>query len=367
MEAIHPPNRPERISPETFRMFLVINYVCYVGLFAHAMFVPLFTWLGVPALALFNLASVAMWWAARELNRRGKLDIAVVLIKLEVAAHATLAVTLLGWDSGFHFYLWPLIVFAGLNDRISPRSLVLEVTALFVLYATLYWFGRDIHFSAPNDWIKQSLPFINVGVVFTAMGMLAFYFRLASAASEQRLKVLASTDDLTGLTNRRRMIESLQEEVARIRRSGRPATLVIADIDHFKRFNDSYGHACGDRVLQAVAQTLRGRLRTQDIISRWGGEEFLFMLPETDVVGAEIASRKLREAVAQQRVDCDGRKLAVTMTFGIAPLDAKIGIDESISHADDALYRGKEAGRDRIEKWVPLSVETPAPAVTESK
>jgi diguanylate cyclase (GGDEF)-like protein len=213
--------------------------------------------------------------------------------------------------------------------------------------------------------VRQAVPFINVGIVFTAMGMLAFYFRLASSATDERLKVLASTDDLTGLTNRRRMIETLQEEIARIRRSGRPATLVIADIDHFKKFNDNYGHQCGDTVLQGVAQTLRTKLRTQDIIARWGGEEFLFMLPETDVAGAEIASRKLREAVAELRVDCGGRKLAVTMTFGIAPLDHEVGIDESISHADDALYRGKESGRDRIEKWVPA--DTPAPAVTESK
>ena len=352
--------KPERVSPETYRMFLVVNYVCYVGLFAHAMFVPLFTWQGLPTLAVFNLGSVLTWFAARALNKRGKLDIAVVLIKLEVAAHASVAVSLVGWDSGFHYYLWPLIVFAGLNDRISPRALVFEVTSLFVLYATLYWFTRDVHHPWSSQMINQALPFINVGVVFTAMGMLAFYFRLASAASEQRLKVLASTDALTGLTNRRRMVETLHEEIARIRRSKRPATLVMADIDHFKRFNDQYGHHCGDIVLQGVAAELRARLRTQDVVARWGGEEFLFMLPETDLAGARIAAGKLREAIRARRIDCDGQLLAVTMTFGIAPLDAAIGIDESISHADDALYRGKQEGRDRIVQWQPVDSEPPA-------
>jgi diguanylate cyclase (GGDEF)-like protein len=352
--------RPERVSPEAYRMFLVVNYVCYVGLFAHAGFVPLFTWVGLPVLAVFNLCSVVVWFAARSLNKRGKLDVAVVLIKLEVAAHATLAVSLAGWDSGFHYYLWPLIVFAGLNDRISPRALVFEVTALFVLYATLYWFTRDTRFPWPSAVIEQALPFINVGIVFTAMGMLAFYFRLASSASEQRLKVLASTDDLTGLTNRRRMVETLQEEIARIRRSKRPATLVMADIDNFKKFNDTYGHQCGDMVLQGVASMLRARLRTQDVVARWGGEEFLFMLPETDMTGAGIAASKLREAIRQMKIQCGTKTLAVTMTFGIAPLDAAIGIDESISHADDALYRGKQEGRDKLVQWEPANSEPPA-------
>ncbi|MCB9894796.1 MAG: diguanylate cyclase [Planctomycetes bacterium] len=340
-----------RLRPEDYRMYVALRYVCWIGILAHAAFIPMFWWLGSTTLAWFNVGSVAAWVLARYANERGLLDLSAVLIKLEVAAHASVAVSLLGWDSGFHFYLWPLIPFAGLNDRISPRVVFLEVAALFMLYSMLYWYTRGIHFHGPSQAVTEAVPFINVGVVFTAMGMLAVYYRLASNSAERKLKVLASTDDLTGLMNRRRMIENIDEEMNRIRRSGRAATLVMADIDLFKKVNDTHGHLAGDIVLQAVASELRHRLRSQDFIARWGGEEFLFMLPETEVTGAKIAAEKLREAMRALEIDCGKVKLKVTMTFGIAPLDPAIGIDESISHADDALYAGKQAGRDRVVVW----------------
>lgn len=340
-----------RLSAGSRRLFVAIDYVCLAGLTAHACFIPLFWLLGVPLMAGVNAGAVAAWFLARWFNRRAKLDLAVVLVKLVVAGHATLAVTLLGWDSGFHFYLWPLIPFAGLNERISPRVVFIEVAALFVLYSVLFWFTRDIEFSGRSLQVTRSIPFMNVGVVFTAMGMLAVYYRLATSAAEQRLKVQASTDELTGLTNRRRMLEYINEEAKRIRRSGRSATLIMGDVDHFKQVNDKYGHQAGDAVLVGVAEQLRASLRSQDFIARWGGEEFLFLLPETDVNGAQIAAEKLREAIRGREIECDGRKLKVTMTFGIAPLDSVSGIDECISRADDALYRGKQAGRDRVVTW----------------
>jgi diguanylate cyclase (GGDEF)-like protein len=192
---------------------------------------------------------------------------------------------------------------------------------------------------------------MNVGVVFTAMGMLAVYFRLATTSSERRLKTLASTDELTGLTNRRRMLEHIREELTRMKRSGRSGALIMADIDHFKQVNDKHGHACGDAVLIGVADTLRERLRSQDFIARWGGEEFLFLLPETDESGALIAAEKIRNAIEESTMEWEGKQLNVTMTFGVAPLDPAVGIDESISRADDALYTGKQAGRNRVMRW----------------
>ena len=348
-----------RLSLGSRRMFVALDFVTLVGITAHLGFIPLFTWLQLPVLAAFNVLSVIVWITARVLNRRGKLDLAVVLVKLEVAGHATLAVSMLGWDSGFHYYLWPLIPFAGLNDRISPRVVFVEVVALFVLYSVLYWFTRAIHFQGPSPEVTQAIPFMNVGVVFTAMGMLAVYFRLATSASEQRLRMLASTDELTGLTNRRRMLEHIREEIRRLRRSGRSASLIMGDIDHFKDINDKYGHLCGDEVLEEVSELLRNSLRDQDFIARWGGEEFLFLLPETDDAGGVTAAEKLREAVSKLEVQFEARKLKVTMTFGVAALDPKIGIDESISRADDALYQGKQGGRDQVICW---KNPEPAPA-----
>ncbi|MFV0277307.1 MAG: diguanylate cyclase [Parahaliea sp.] len=164
----------------------------------------------------------------------------------------------------------------------------------------------------------------------------------------RRLAETARIEPLTGLFNRRGFVEEAEAEIQRVFRTGRTFTLILADIDHFKSFNDRYGHACGDYVLSRVASRLADSVRDVDRVARWGGEEFILMLPETNVAGAAVLAAKLRECVAENVLEYSGERLRVTMTFGVSEFQRGESLDNCIARADTALYRGKEEGRDRV-------------------
>nr|WP_269089901.1 GGDEF domain-containing protein [Aquabacterium fontiphilum] len=166
--------------------------------------------------------------------------------------------------------------------------------------------------------------------------------------AEHQLRLQACTDPLTQLRNRRFAMEVAQHEAAVFERGGRPLALLLCDIDHFKRINDQHGHDAGDAVLRAVAQALREGVREIDHVARWGGEEFLVLLPGTEVAEAEQVADRLREAVQRLEAGPRAGALAVTMTFGVSVLRPGEGVEQALARADQALYRGKEAGRNRV-------------------
>lgn len=165
-------------------------------------------------------------------------------------------------------------------------------------------------------------------------------------AAERKLRRLATHDALTGLFNRRRVDQELDQQVAAAQRYGRPLSVVLFDIDHFKRVNDSHGHEAGDEVLKGLAETATDCTRDSDILSRWGGEEFLLVAPETDLAGAEELAEKLRGRIAERVFPEVGR---VTISAGVAQLETDEAADAVVKRADDALYRAKEGGRNRVE------------------
>lgn len=168
----------------------------------------------------------------------------------------------------------------------------------------------------------------------------------------ERLEQTALHDPLTGLANRTKFRQRFEEEVDRQRRSGKPLALVAMDLDHFKQVNDRFGHLAGDMVLRETAKTLRAQVRQTDLVARFGGEEFLILLPETDLTGARHLAEELRLAVEGQDLHLpeSGEKLHITGTFGIAQstADAPLSQDALVEAADRAAYRGKNEGRNRV-------------------
>ncbi|GMU51843.1 MAG: hypothetical protein AMXMBFR33_09890 [Candidatus Xenobia bacterium] len=156
---------------------------------------------------------------------------------------------------------------------------------------------------------------------------------------------LATTDGLTGLTNRRHFFQLAERELGLARRHSEPLSAVLLDVDHFKAFNDTYGHDVGDEVLRVVASTLTGAMRREDLLARYGGEEFVLLLPRTPGPEAfEVVCERLRRAVEECRVK---ETLRVTISLGVADLKPGEGLNELLVRADAALYESKKAGRNR--------------------
>ena len=159
----------------------------------------------------------------------------------------------------------------------------------------------------------------------------------------------AHVDDLTALANRRMFISRLEEEIRRVERSGLPLSLLLFDLDHFKRINDTHGHDVGDRVLSVIGSVTRDFKRSADVAARLGGEEFALLLPDTDGNGAIKVAQRLRSTIAETRIsDNRGGGIQITASFGVATITRNGSVDQVLNSADKALYRAKNAGRNRV-------------------
>jgi two-component system cell cycle response regulator len=160
---------------------------------------------------------------------------------------------------------------------------------------------------------------------------------------------LMTLDGLTQLYNRRYFQEALDREFARSKRYGHPFSLVLFDIDHFKRINDTHGHLAGDDVLRRVSTLLRTKVRTNDIIARVGGEEFAVLLPEAGRIGAVALAEKLRRMIEAEHIEHKGAVIPVTVSLGVAEFDAALESAEALFKlADDKLYEAKRSGRNQV-------------------
>ncbi len=176
----------------------------------------------------------------------------------------------------------------------------------------------------------------------------------------EALRRSVSYDHLTGLANRRAFFEAAESEMDRWSRTQSPLSLIVIDADHFKVVNDTYGHHAGDAVLRHLAAGIAAASRTMDFVARFGGEEFVVLLPSTDLAGAGVVARRLLTSVAAQVVEVDGKRIRYTVSAGIAMMEADMGgLDTLMKRADAALYVAKHNGRNRAEAW---SDEMPVPA-----
>ena len=171
---------------------------------------------------------------------------------------------------------------------------------------------------------------------------------LTLSAALKKLIQDSETDPLTGLFNRRTFLKRIDNEAARFKRSQKPFSILFGDIDFFKKINDTFGHAAGDAVLVSISKLLDTEKREIDQISRWGGEEFLILLPETDIKGAVQLGNKIREKISAQSIMHEGKEIKVTMSFGASIYNGETPIDKTIDLADQRLYLAKESGRNKV-------------------
>jgi two-component system cell cycle response regulator len=164
--------------------------------------------------------------------------------------------------------------------------------------------------------------------------------------NEEEIRVLATTDSLTGLLNRREFTRILTSEMERVKRYETPLSLVMCDIDYFKRINDIFGHDTGDYVLETFANLVKENVRITDRVARWGGEEFMVLMPQSHLAAAKSSAEKLRQTIAQYRFDKVDK---TTVSFGVTELAPQDNSNSLLKRVDDALYQAKRLGRNRVE------------------
>lgn len=335
-----------RASDMFGRLMRVVSVVA--GL-AHTAFIFLFHHVGVPVLALANVASVLIYVLAAILIQRGRVNTATMLAATEVLVHGVVATAMIGWNAGFHHYILLILPVAIVSAYY--RSWVRVTLAVAV---SLGYLGLDFMYRLAEPAVVVSAPllstlhYVNLATMMLIMAVLASTYCHLVRHSEHRLHELACTDPLTQLRNRRFMTEVAQHEAAVFERGGRPLCLVLGDVDHFKRINDRHGHTLGDGVLRAIAQVLREGVREVDHVARWGGEEFLVLLPATEADEAQQVADRLRVGV-QALAEVEGRSgLGLSITLGVAELQPGESIEQALMRADRALYEGKQAGRNRV-------------------
>ncbi len=215
------------------------------------------------------------------------------------------------------------------------------------------WRGEIVNRRKDGRLIDEELI---IAPVRDAKGSTHHYIAIKQNISERKrmedeLRLQATTDALTGMANRREFFSRAESELARIKRGkAGMAAIIMVDIDHFKRVNDTYGHAVGDVVLRHLADTVTGSLRRSDFSGRIGGEEFALMLPETSVEQGVQFAERLRVELEQSKVTTEAGDISYTASFGLALMSADDeNLDAALARADEALYRAKGAGRNRVE------------------
>lgn len=338
------------------RFFAVMDKFSIIQLFVFLFFCGFFAYLMTWRMA--GLAGLgAVIWLVIYLRNRKQHSRGVFMIggglSILYAAYASL---ILGWSSGFFLMIFSSLplVFINMHLRKFPSALV----GLLIGGGTiaLFIFGRYftpvvVLSSTVQEWLY--LANLVWGVVALCMTGYAFEKRASEIEStlvtaNRRLTSLAATDPVTNLSNRRTMMNRIDQEKARLDQTGEAFSLIMIDIDNFKEINDEYGHDGGDFVLVNLATIINFILRKQDQVARWGGDEFLVFLPETNAEGGRIVAEKIRARILTTPFIYHEVDIPVTVTLGVSACDTNIGIGNCIRKADLALYAGKQAGKNRV-------------------
>lgn len=336
---------------------LLVALLMALGLWDVAVRPRLLIWLAVIAILSFVRLGLVLGYRRRV---RGTLE----MIGWEQAFVYTLVVICLVWGIGaipimppslahqalIYFFLIGIAGGAVASYSVHPTACLLSVASLMVPVTVWFAFQNvtELQVLAAGGamYLVASVRATrNSGEFWRRTFRLAWELQQAHTLAQK----LARTDELTGLNNRRAFSALGYQALEHSRRYNRPLTLVMFDIDHFKTINDTHGHAGGDKVLQAVAATMLGRVRTPDIPGRIGGEEFAVLLPETGVDEGVVFAERLRADLERVEVVHKGKTIRFSCSFGVAPRGDDVAIlDTLLMRADEALYQAKNEGRNRV-------------------
>lgn len=340
------------------------NIFYYIVLFAclavHILYLVLFIHYGIKEMAIFNIFSILFYVATVILVSNVKDKLILINFALaEIILNAAVATVYVGWKPDFGMFLLMIIPVGFIlpNKKKSVAFVFMFISLL--LYGVLRFTLADAdstRYNLENESAGNVLYIINISVgtfvliYFTIL--YSFYNRYIESklrVHNEQLKKIASIDPLTQLSNRRAMGEALKKICLMSRQMQTPYVIGIGDIDNFKRVNDTYGHDFGDTVLVTVAEIITENVPEGGCVARWGGEEFLFVIPNTDINGGFECAQKIVRAVSRYEFMNEGESFSVTMTFGVCEGKPDDDVDKIIICADQRLYKGKNSGKNHTE------------------
>ena len=261
-------------------------------------------------------------------------------------------------EIGFVFLSVVFLIFGFGALRMTSRQAIIAWTLTMIGLVPIFLFTSTpigLPIATPTERVAAMLSYVLtigqcafVGLYGSTMRKMLYDRSFELKAAYKRIEELAELDELTGASNRRSIMRMLEEEIARAERSGSPCSVALIDLDYFKRINDAYGHPTGDEVLRTFSITMFANIRSVDRFGRYGGEEFLLVLPDMDTNSAARALDRLRAIVADLEWSAFSPGMKVTMSAGVATLKTNETSDTFLARADRALYAAKAQGRNRI-------------------
>lgn len=350
-------------DPQTNYDALRYSVFSYIISAIHAVFCILFFFMGVNSWSIYNLAIIVFYIiCGRIVPNIKRYDILYLIYLVEIVFHSIVATLLVGWDFGFMFYIIGMIpcsFYVAFSVAYFKRQLLypilttIIVTTSIIVVRCLSYFIEPVYV-IDNSFYKVFLHILNificVGTIFVFSALFSVEvnsIQLKMESEQQNLEDMARIDPLTKFLNRRSMEERLDYAQRNAIVNNVVYSLIMTDIDNFKKFNDTYGHDCGDFVLQNIAKIITAQIRAKDSACRWGGEEFLILIPEDNDATVDIAER-IRKSIAEYDFYYEGQSLHVTMTLGVSSYYDNCKVKTLIEIADKRLYKGKNNGKDQV-------------------
>ncbi|MBR5067014.1 MAG: GGDEF domain-containing protein [Lachnospiraceae bacterium] len=347
--------------------FTLILHLCAVS---HLIFAGIFLGFGNILMMLYNLLSFLIYESLVTLTKNKQFKLITLAITAEVNVFVLLST--LAYGKGLYFNLFcflliPAVFYISNSAKAFKHpffaSIVVTIITMANYIFSAFYENNNYQTLVERYHVLLIITIVlNITVTAFLLGLFCFMFtiemRNSTATLENRtrqLKQLSSIDPLTKLANRRSMMEKLNISMHLLRKDKKVFSLILGDIDDFKKVNDTYGHDCGDKVLVMVADTISSQMREGDFVCRWGGEEILILVNGNIEAAKSLGDRILNKICASE-VNHEGNTVKVTMTFGVAQANESFRIEDFIQQADNRLYYGKTHGKCQVVAEIPNSV-----------